>query len=239
MRLIERIIKKAIKLFIPKSVRSHIRAIRYLKRKYKNESWSTILLKAKGYLPSSKMDIEDDYVRQAGLIFPDIDIAIDDFYIYPYDKYKLRILPKGIVNLASVTPDYGKILHSDINSINSLLSETDPLFKTREHLLITHIESLADRIHSKLERYKGSDNRQALLYDYFGDLLVTNPDCLDKAIQKLLFYNALMWQMWHWHNGLGRLDLVLYEYYAKDVQKGKLDRNAAKQLISQLCKALG
>lgn len=238
MRLIK-IIIKIIRPLIPKSIRAHYGTIKTLKRKYKNLSWGTVLWKAKEYYPSSGMVIEDDYVRQAGLIFPDIDITIDDFYIYPFDRFKLRILPKGIVSLASVTPDYGKILHSDTNSIRSLLSETDPSFRDREQLLLTHIESLAERIHSKLESYKGGDNRQALLYDYFGDLLVTNPDSLDKAIQKLLFYNALLWQMRHWHNGLGRLDLVLYEYYAQDVQKGKLDRNAAKVLIFQLCKTLG
>lgn len=239
MRLIKTIIKKAIKPFIPKSVRSHIRALRWLKGKYKNISWGTILLKAKVCSPSFEMEIEDDYVRQAGLIFPDIDIPFDNFYIYPYDSLKLRILPQGITNLASITPDYGKILHSDINNISSLLSNSESSFSNRERLLITHIESLAERIHSKLENYKGNDCRQAQLYEYFGNLLITNPDSLDKAIQKLLFYNALLWQMWHWHNGLGRLDLVLYEYYAKDVQNGKIDRNAAKELILQLCKTLG
>ena len=83
MRLIKTIIKKAIKPFIPKSVRSHIRALRWLKGKNK---WGTILLKAKVYSPSSEMEIEDDYVRQAGLIFSDIDLSIDNFYIYPYDS---------------------------------------------------------------------------------------------------------------------------------------------------------
>lgn len=239
MKLIKTIINKTIKPFIPKSVRSHIRAIRWLKGKYKNISWGTILLKAKVYSPSSEMEIEDDYVRQAGLIFPDIDFSIDDFYIYPYDSLKMRILPQGIINLASITPDYGIILHSDINNISSLLSNSESSFSNRERLLITHIESLAERIHSKLENYKENDCRQAQLYEYFGNLLITNPDSLDKAIQKLLFYNALLWQMWHWHNGLGRLDLILYEYYAKDVQNGKIDRNAAKELILQLCKTLG
>lgn len=239
MRLIKEIVKKTIKPFIPQNIRIHVQTLRLLKAKYKNKSWRTILMKTKIYFPSPTIKVEDDYVRQAGLIFPNIEISIDDFYIYPYDNLKLRRLPVGIVNLASITPDYGKILHSDINNISSLLSNKETSFSNRERLLITYIETLAERIRSKLENCKGDDNRKAQLYEYFDNLLIASPDCLDKAIQKLLFYNALLWQMWHWHNGLGRLDLVLYEYYAKDIQEGKIDRNAAKELIFQLCKTLG
>ena len=70
-------------------------------------------------------------------------------------------------------------------------------------------------------------------------MMDNKPETLDEALQKILFYNGLFWQVNHWHNGLGRLDLVLYEYFQNDLRKGILTRESAKDLLCQFVLVLG
>ena len=62
---------------------------------------------------------------------------------------------------------------------------------------------------------------------------------MNDAIQKILFYNALFWQCNHWHNGCGRLDLVLYPYYKTDIDKKKITKDEAKKLLKEMIFVLG
>lgn len=73
--------------------------------------------------------------------------------------------------------------------------------------------------------------RADVLKEYFPGMLYREPRSLDEAIQKLLFFNSLFWQANHWHIGLGRLDLVLYPYYMRDIENAKLTKDAAKNML--------
>ena len=69
-------------------------------------------------------------------------------------------------------------------------------------------------------------------------MLYRKPVSFDEAIQKLLFYNGLFWQMQHKHVGLGRLDKILYPYYKKDVENDVLTRDEAKRKLIEVCEIL-
>ena len=94
-------------------------------------------------------------------------------------------------------------------------------------ILIKSIGSLGDRIQSLL----GSSNngRRKELSQMFPDLLYRPANSLDEALQKILFYNALLWQNRLWHNGLGRLDKILYPYYVQDLSIGVLTRERRRR----------
>lgn len=157
-------------------------------------------------------------------------------YIYTYDPLKIKILPNGINFLASITPDYSVIIKSNIKKImDSMDDSKDSEFFNSQKVLIDAIVNKADQI--KRKKYK--TQRYKHMATILPDLLYRDCRSLDEAIQKLLFYNGLFWQAKHYHNGLGRLDMILYPYYKHDIEHGVIDRGKAKQMIINFCYVLG
>ena len=59
-------------------------------------------------------------------------------------------------------------------------------------------------------------------------------DSFEGALQKILFFHAMLWQMEHGHNGLGRLDMALFPYYKKDIEEGRLTREKAEVILREM-----
>ena len=141
-------------------------------------------------------------------------------FAYPFRAEYRRMLYPFRNRIVSVTPDYSKILESNIDIIKQdILQKGNDVFIKSELLLISGIEFLA--------------KRQGLEH-----ILKDKPRSLEDAIQKCLFYNGLFWQANHWHNGCGRLDYVLYPYY-KSTVKNSDDRKIAKDLLTSMVLTLG
>lgn len=156
-------------------------------------------------------------------------------YLYPFDPLKVRVLPIGTTSLASITPDYATILKSDLKKIAYSFSSSDSEFYKSQEEIISAIEVKANLIADA----KYSNERYKQLALKMPDLLHRDCNTLDEALQKLLFYNALFWQARHYHNGLGRLDMVLYPYYKHDIDNGVLSEEQAKSLLTDFCLTLG
>lgn len=186
--------------------------------------------------PSYRLIEEKDYVRQFCKITKKIGIGRSHFFVYPFDERYVRVLRKDTSRLMSVTVDYGVILESKLSNLIKKLDKND-IFSTTSREIIQNIESLQKRIWLLLK--KENFEKTKSLLSFFNVMLNRKPQSLHEALQKILFYNALFWQMKHWHNGLGRLDLILIEYYEKDVNSGKLSRDEAKELIKDFCLILG
>lgn len=156
-------------------------------------------------------------------------------YLYPFDPLKVRVLPIGTTSLASITPDYATVLKSDLKKIAYSFSSSDSEFYKSQEEIISAIEVKANLIADA----KYSNERYKQLALKMPDLLHRDCNTLDEALQKLLFYNALFWQARHYHNGLGRLDMVLYPYYKHDIDNGVLSEEQAKSLLTKFCLTLG
>lgn len=59
-----------------------------------------------------------------------------------------------------------------------------------------------------------------------------------EALQRILFYNQLLWQTGHTLNGLGHLDWILEELYERDIENGVMTRKAAKELVKDFFRVL-
>lgn len=156
-------------------------------------------------------------------------------YLYPFDPLKVRVLPIGTTSLASITPDYATILKSDLKKIAYSFSSYNSEFYKSQEEIISAIEVKAKLIADA----KYSNERYKQLALKIPDLLHRDCISLDEALQKLLFYNALFWQARHYHNGLGRLDMVLYPYYKHDIDNGVLSEEKVKSLLTNFCLVLG
>lgn len=160
-------------------------------------------------------------------------LAINN-YLYPFDPMRERKLPASVTTLMSITPDYGLILRSDLNAIRRQLP-SNGMFAENLCAIIEGIEGKATLIANG----KYAEARYQEMADMFPGILYRDCVSLDEALQKLLFYNALFWQAGHFHNGLGRLDLILYPYYKHDVDNGIINREKAKLMLMDFCKVLG
>lgn len=196
-----------------------------------------ILRKYSLIIPSERQSKTEDFVRQIGISFRKEKIDYSSYYIYPYDPRLIRLLRLRTEPIVSVTVDYDKILKSSLTEIEKELAKFDNCeFKNTELSLIRHIRKLSERIVRKLSCDKSARSQE--LASFFPEMLDRKPLSFDEAIQKILFYNALFWQAGHKHNGLGRFDLVLYEYYKKDLSIGKITRNEAKLELEWMCRIL-
>lgn len=231
--MIKNIIKKALKLVLSYRLRRWLRECNK-KHKILNLSFYDCLFRIKLYVdkrPGSPLSAKlfDKMLRKAKVL-------AKDNYLYPFDPFRKRIPPQGIVPLASITPDYGLIIKSDLNEIKQRLERsTQSEFRETMLLTINSIERKAEYI----SRVEYSNARYRRMASLFPDILYRDCESLDEALQKILFYNALFWQSGHFHNGLGRLDLILYPYYLKDVNGKIIDRAEAKQMLKDFCHLLG
>ena len=210
----------------------------YAKLRKKNPQLSNISILFKGVLvhPKDSLYYIDDYVRQFVIITKRIKIEKGQRYIYPFDPLILRMHKRTVIS--SMTVDFKKILESNLDIIRSHIKVCrDKEFASRELAIIESIEILAKRISGTLKKSKDSRSRE--LCSFFTSLLYKRPQSLDEAVQKLLFYDALFWQMGHYHIGLGRLDLILMPYYDNDIKNGNLTYAEAKDIITQLVLILG
>ena len=229
-------IKRIFKTLVPRSFRSIGRGYKNIRRKLPHLSVIDILLQGRIVLPKPKENYFDDYVRQLSIIIKKIKIYSSLSYIYPFDARTIRLFDRVLI--CSITVDFNKVLQSDLNEIrNKLFNVNNSAFAKRELKIISSIEELALRISRELEM--SSSDRAGELSSFFPSMLYRKPQSLDEAIQKILFYDALFWQMEHYHIGLGRLDLILYEYYIRDLKDGILTHKQAKAKIKDLLKILG
>jgi len=91
------------------------------------------------------------------------------------------------------------------------------------------VENLRKRI---LDAVKASQNaNRERQIEWFEDLLDMPARHFSEVLQRILFFNQIMWQTRHRLNGLGRLDHILDDLYAADVKDGILSYESATTLV--------
>ena len=142
--------KKIIKEFVPSVVWAYLRILYILRER--NRSWGiiSILKKVKVVRFSTKYSLEEDYVRQMNTIMSEIEIPLQDYYVYLYDPWLIRMIRPELEILSSITVDYEKILESDITKIKNSLNGSDNRFSSSVGILLDSIEKLGERVHYAL-----------------------------------------------------------------------------------------
>lgn len=222
-------LKKSIKTLIPGIVFNGINAYR-LQRKYRRNGINVRVIGAFHKQASTK-----EYISQFMKATKETSIK-SDYYINPLDPAVIRQIPFHANQIVSITPDFAKILDFTITDYRQLLqNSTDNRFKRNHIKLINGIEAFAKRIADEID---GKDERKLVLKGLFSNILYRKPVSFDEALQKILFFDGLFWQMNHKHIGLGRLDAVLIDYYRQDIQKGTIDRGTAGKMIHEFLYSL-
>lgn len=134
-------------------------------------------------------------------------------FIYSIDSYKVLNNKKRILD--NFTIDYSIILDNSLEDLinkEKLIDNID--YRNNVLNVLEGINVILDKEINKL-----SDSKRLDKDKYLGYLNnIKNGKCkfFEEALQRILFFNQLLWQTNHMLNGLGRLDLLLDKYYEKD-----------------------
>lgn len=240
----KRLIKKTVKWLIPKSV--------FYANRYMRTDLSFVRSRQSGRLYVVKDIIR--YWQSHKFILPNlnkepnIDAALQfksyatklNFnnvvtapYFYPLDTSVVRVIPERRQPLASLTQDYAKILTFNLMQVKDSLKNNGDPFSRSIMLTIEAIEIVVKRA---VKYYASQDQR---LKGYLERMVDQSPKSFDEALQKILFFNALIWSNKQQHIGLGRLDMVLQPYLEKDLQQGILSIAQAKEKVKDFVKIIG
>lgn len=169
-----------------------------------------------------------------GRLFKSVSIEInpDDFYFYSIDFRKRIAYPTAPIRNLSI--DYSGILEKSLIDIREECKNgaDNNSFLCAAEAVIEY----ADRICGELK--KASDSRSKELSNYFEDLKRNKCQHFDEALQRILFINQLQWQMGHNLVGLGRLDVILFPYFKKDIDGGYISVKDAEKYLTEFCKIL-
>lgn len=152
-------------------------------------------------------------------------------FFYSIDCYKLPDQKNSM--LINYTTNYDFIVN---NSFESLLKkiDDDTYFANEEKLIINGLKEYINRCRESVDiRRKFSRQLEAI------DTMFKRPaNTLFEGLQRILFFNQVLWQTKHQHNGLGRLDYILNRVYIKELKKGTITREKAKNLIKEFISIL-
>ena len=215
-----------------------------LNRKFKNRE------KATSYLASN---MHNFYISSSNFnkglqiknLFRKVEIVIpEDGFIYFLDELKNLNFDGKILN--GVTVDYSKILNASIYDYNEIYfhprgsrgfaRDLSSDFNKDQLDMLDGIELLIYEISKKLR--VSNHSQRAKFARYFEDMIDKKAEHLEEAMQRILFFNQLLWQTGHNSNGLGRLDKILEDYYFDDIKNGVLSQEEVYDLIKEFLKTL-
>lgn len=209
-------------------IKSYLKLI-YRYYRYKKNIWLTLKFSLvalfKFYAPS--MNIEKG--KQLQKLFDKVNIEIDkEGFIYFVDIYKTICNKNRPVD--NITIDYKYLLENSLEDIkNKTMKIKESDFKNNQLLTIEAIENLIDRI---------AETSKSKYGQYIKNIKQEKAKSFEEALQRILFFNQLLWQTNHNLNGLGRLDLILDPYYKKEIKNKEITKEKAQKLIADFCDKL-
>lgn len=164
-----------------------------------------------------------------------VEIIKESRFVYFIDKQKTIAVPGNI--LCNFTLDYDKIIHSSFKEL--ILSAAGDDEYRREAIAVSEgIEDLVNRILTALENSGIEETVKRKRLCDFTNILTRPASHFEEALQRILFFNQIMWQTLHRLNGLGRLDLILADYYYRDINDGEITEELVSDIVADFLSQL-
>ena len=204
-------IKKVLKFFV--SEKYFKKLDRYLKIKELNSNNISKINKLK-YLVISNFKIKTINIFKFSKIFKYTEekIIYSKYFAYFIDfKIFVNFRDNLCVNM---TPDYNVILDNSLNDLKIFYKNNSDAIK-----VINEIEKYLDVYISIIKKSNYENKEQIILnLEKMKDKRCSG---FIEALQRILFFNQIFWQMGYTLCGLGRLDFILDEYYNNDTSVDK------------------
>lgn len=184
-----------------------------------------VISKLKVVKGSGKRDISTDVEA----LFEKIELQRDksSSFFYWIDTNK-TVAVRGNI-LSNFTLDYDRIVSGAFNEHADRAIQVGGVYGERARHMKSAVERLKDRILQLLAADDiGASQR---LQEEFGGLLDRPAEHFHEGLQRILFFNQILWQTRHTLNGLGRLDKILSGLYDADLRSGILSKDDANAII--------
>ena len=152
----------------------------------------------------------------------DLDLNTNGRFICFLDTAKTIAVPGNI--LSNFTLAYDKIIHGTFAALEEQARGGDE-YGREAQLVSAGVRALACRISDGLKASDRPDREK--LSGWFDRMLDEPAPHFEEALQRILFFNQILWQTRHRLNGLGRLDRILGDLYEKDLESGFLTEEEA------------
>ena len=158
-------------------------------------------------------------------LFSKLDIFIsDNDFIFTIDEFKTVNYKHRIADNLSI--DYSKVLNTSLNELKRINNDFDD-YSLNQMNALSAIEILVDRIIHEINSSNRQDKDEFI--KYFENIKTSNVDSFKEALQRILFFNQMLWQTGHNLNGFGRLDYVLDDIYKNE----EISKEEALDLIKK------
>ncbi len=154
------------------------------------------------------------------------DLKENENFYYNIDMFSVLVTPNEVMGNFCI--DYSLFIENSLEELKNKISSKNNDFYMEELELINGIEIYLDRIIEKLKISKKYD-----VITNLENIKNCKAQSYTDALQRILFFNMLLWQTNHRLNGLGRLDKILIDYYDYDIKNGLLTKEKAKELLKE------
>ena len=177
------------------------------------------------YVPSLKLSKGNQFKD----LFSKITIKVpDEGFIVSLDIFKTLSYTHPIIDNMSI--DYSKVINSSLNEFKRRYSSKSGIYAENQMNLIESIEILIDR---QIDEIKKSNRKDRDKYiGFFENIKNNEAKTFEEALQRILFFNQILWQTGHKLNGWARLDKSLSKVYEKDT----ISKDEALNLIKDFLK---
>lgn len=134
-------------------------------------------------------------------------------------------------SIGNISPDYSIILHHGIRELFYDKAECSDAFCQKYNAVLSDIVLLIDRI---ADRLQGEEKKVR----WFEAMKSSKAEGFEEALQRILFLNQMIWQTGSRLVGLGRLDMLLYPYYERDIAQGKMTKEEGAAFVKEFLRTL-
>ena len=233
---------KTIKKLLNKILNKNVRLKSFILIGYKKYRYDKSILKLISYFIKGIFNFYHPSLKrtkghQIKNILSKTNIIIDDnrYFLFSIDYYRILIHKNNIIE--NTTIDYGIILE---NSIDDFYKKVNKLNDTelKDNLLST-LDGISYNIDNTIKKLKKSNkNNKDNLIRYFERMKTDKAEHFEEALQRILYFNQLLWQTGHGLNGFGKLDNILYKYYQNDYNNNIISNNNSKILLKEFIQSI-
>ena len=201
-------------------------------RKYnwKNKNLkNTLIYSIKNYTNFYTPSLNESKGQQLKDLFENVNITIPETgFVFTIDEFKTVNYKHRIADNLSL--DYSKVLNTSLNELKENYLDFDD-YSQNQIKALEAIEILIDRIIIEIDQSNRKDKEEFI--EFFENIKYKPVETFKEALQRILFFNQLLWQTGHNLNGFGRLDYVLNDIYDAD----SISKEEALLLIKDFLKA--
>ena len=172
--------------------------------------------------------------KQIEKLFSKLDIspAGSTEFFYSIDCFKTLEATEQV--FFNYSMDYATVVSGNLGEVERNLAGGNDEFSKETLLLISTLRKYVHRIKSD----KKISEEYSKAINAIESLFSRPSETFYEGLQRILFYNQILWQTRHNLNGLGRLDQILGELYKKDLQDGRITKEQAENLLTDFLQTL-